>query len=111
MKGIICIDYPLKELNYAFLNFPAIAKIMKMIMSAATIVAPTGVSARTETRMPASEHPTEITEAQIVTLLKLLKTRIAESAGKMMRAEIRSAPTRFIAITITTAVRIASDRL
>ena len=35
---------------------------------------------------------------------KLLKTRIAVSAGKMMSAETSRAPTSFIARTITAAV-------
>ena len=46
-----------------------------------------------------------------ITEKKLLKILIAERAGKIIRAEIRSAPTRFIAITITIAVITASARL
>ena len=39
---------------------------------------------------------------QTVTLRKLLKTRIAERAGKITSAEISKDPTRFIANTIIT---------
>ena len=96
---------------YAFFNFPITEKTAKTMISATTIVAPTGVSKRIERIIPAREQMIAVEAAQIVTLLKLLKILIAERAGKMISAEIRSAPTRFIAITITTAVIIASARL
>ena len=48
---------------------------------------------------------------QTVTAKKLRKSRIADSAGKMTNAEIKSAPTRFIANTMTTATTKASIRL
>ena len=83
----------------------------KAARSAATMVLPTGVPARIEIKRPATEHTTETTAEHTVTLLKLLKTRIAERAGNITRAEIKSEPTRFIASTIITAMIIAITRL
>ena len=80
-------------------------------MSAITIVAPTGVLARIDTRIPIAAQNTDRHAEQIVTDLKLLNTRIAESAGKIISAEIRSEPTRLIPITIMTAMIIAIIRL
>ena len=80
-------------------------------MSAATIVLPTGVPARTAIKIPVIAHATEMIAVQIVTEKKLLKRRIEESAGKTMRAEMRSDPTRFMASTMMTAVMIATRRL
>ena len=80
-------------------------------MSVMTIVDPTGVSIKIEAMIPISAQMTEITAAQMVTERKLLKTLIAESAGKITRAEIKSEPTRFIARTIITAIIIAITRL
>ena len=48
---------------------------------------------------------------QIVTPLKLLKTRIAESDGNIIRAETNSDPTKFIATTITIAIIVAKNIL
>ena len=47
---------------------------------------PTGVPARMEIRMPSREQKTDRIAEQIVTLRKLLKTRMADSAGKMTAA-------------------------
>ena len=77
----------------------------------ATIVEPTGVPAKMATRIPAREQTTEMTAAATVTVKKLLKTRIAESAGNTTSAETKSAPTRFIARTIMTAIIMAMSRL
>ena len=55
-------------------------------------------------KIPIIAQVTEIIAELIITEKKLLKILIAERAGKMISAEIRSAPTRFIASTITTAV-------
>ena len=77
----------------------------------ATIVEPTGVPARIEINSPETEHTTETAALQIITLLKLRKTRIAESAGKITRALIKSEPTRFIARTIIMAIITAITRL
>ena len=80
-------------------------------MSAATMVEPTGVPARIATRIPISEQTTEITAAATVTEKKLLKMRMAERAGNTTKADTRSAPTRFIASTITAAIITAIIRL
>ena len=80
-------------------------------MSAATIVLPTGVPARTAIKIPVIAHATEMIAEQIVTEKKLLKTRIAEIAGKITSAEIKSEPTRFIASTMITAMMMAIARL
>ena len=85
--------------------------MMNAIISAATIVLPTGVPVRIETRSPAIEQTTEITAEQIVTERKLLKILIALRAGKITSAEIKSEPTRFIASTIIIAIMIAITRL
>ena len=66
-------------------------------MSTATIVEPTGVPARMEIRIPAVALSTDITAALTVTERKDLKSLIADSAGKITSAEIRSEPTRFTA--------------
>ena len=75
------------------------------------MVEPTGVEARIETMIPAAEQMTDITAEQRITERKLLKSRIADSAGKIISAEIKSDPTRFIARTITDAVMTAIRRL
>ena len=88
-----------------------IVNIKNAARSAATIVLPTGVPARIEIKRPATEQTTETTAEQRVTERKLLNTRIAERAGKITRAEIKSEPTRFIASTMITAIMIAITRL
>ena len=79
--------------------------------SIATIVEHTGVPARIESNMPKIAHSTEMIAEHIVTRLKLLHRCIAESAGNMTSADIRSEPTRFIASTMITAITIAKSRL
>ena len=83
----------------------------KATKSAATIVEPTGVPAKIEIKSPEIEQIDESTAEQIVTERKLLKILIAERAGKMIKAEIKSEPTRFIASTIIIAIMIAITRL
>ena len=80
--------------HFAFLSLPASENAANTTMSAATIVEPTGVPYMTEARIPSTEQSTEITAALAMTARKLLNTRIAERAGKMMSAEMSSAPTR-----------------
>ena len=60
---------------------------------------------------PVSAQITDNTAEKMVTDLKLLKILMAESAGKMIRADIRRDPTRFIASTMITAVTAAIRRL
>ena len=76
-----------------------------------TIVGPTGVENIIAERIPRRAQATEITVDVTTTRLKVLATRIAESAGKITSAEIRSEPTRFMARTIITAVMTAISRL
>ena len=59
-------------------------------MSAATMVEPTGVSIRMDTKMPVSAHSTDSAAEQIVTPLKLLNTRIAEQGP--VRIRLRNVP-------------------
>ncbi len=84
---------------------------IKQIISTSIIVAPTGVPAKIERIIPKKAHKTEIIPEQIITPLKLLKTRIAESAGNITSADTKSEPTKFIAITITMAIILASKML
>ena len=58
---------------------------MKAKMSTATIVEPTGVPARIETSIPSEAQVTDKHAEQIVTDLKLLKTRIEDNAGTLRR--------------------------
>ena len=81
-----------------------ILQTAKIPISIITIVEPTGVSVNIETRIPTSAPNTEKTHEATVTLLKLLKISIEDTDGKMMSAEIKSVPTRFIARTITVAM-------
>lgn len=80
-------------------------------ISTATMVEPTGVEYIIEIRMPSSAQNTDNIAEQIVTDLKLLNILIAESAGKIISADIKREPTRFIASTIMTAIIIAMSRL
>ena len=83
----------------------------KASISQITIVGPTGVEKIIAEKIPTRAQVTDITVANITTLLNVLIIRIAESAGKITRAEIRSEPTRFIARTIMIAVITAIKRL
>ena len=85
--------------------------IRKTAISAATIVDPTGVPVRMEISIPNTAQDTDNIAEQIVTLRKLRHTRMAEIGGKMIRAEISSEPTRFMASTIITAMITAMIRL
>ena len=75
------------------------------------MVDPVGVPARMEISRPARAQHTESTAEQTVTERKLLKTRMADMAGKIIRAEISRDPTRFIASTMITAITVAISRL
>ena len=80
-------------------------------MSARTIVGPTGVPAIIEARIPVAVQETDKIAEHIVTDLNDLNMRIALNAGKIIKAEIRSEPTRFIAKTMITAVTTAINKL
>ena len=75
------------------------------------MVEPTGVSKRIDERMPNIAQKTDITAEKKMTDLKFLKSRMDERAGKMIRAEIKREPTRFMARTITMAIITAIKRL
>lgn len=75
------------------------------------MVEPTGVSKRIDERMPNIAQKTDITAEKRMTDLKFLKSRMDERAGKMIRAEIKREPTRFMARTITMAIITAIRRL
>ena len=83
----------------------------KTTISSVTIVAPTGVSATIDINIPNIAQKTEKITDVIVTFLKLLKSDIADIAGKITRALIKSEPTSFIARTIMTAITTAKIRL
>lgn len=75
------------------------------------MVAPTGVPATMDIKIPAAEVQTARIPEHIVTLRKLLNILIAETAGKTTKADISNDPTRFIATTITTAMTTAISKL
>ena len=75
------------------------------------MVEPTGVSKRIDERMPNIAQKTDIKAEKRMTDLKFLKSRMDERAGKMIRAEIKREPTRFMARTITMAIITAIKRL
>ena len=74
------------------------------------MVAPTGVPAKIAIIMPIIAQITETTPATIVTAAKLLKSRITERAGKIIKADTNKEPTKFIANTIMTATIVAINK-
>lgn len=78
-----------------------------MIMLSTTTVAPVGVDRKYEHIKPVIKQITEITAEVITTDLKCLHTRIADSAGNIIRLEINNAPIILIPKTIVTAVKNA----
>ena len=88
---------------------PMIQQITNAARSAATIVEPTGVPAKIETMIPNAAQMTESTEEDIITLRKLLKRRIEESAGKMMSAVMSNEPTKYMERTMITAITMARN--
>ena len=91
--------------------FPIITQMKNATMSAATMVEPTGVDANIEISIPITAQTTDKDAENITTPLKFFISLIAESAGKIISADIRSEPTRFIPSTIITAIIIAIRRL
>lgn len=63
------------------------------------------------TSMPTMAQKTDTIAEQMVTLLKVLKTRMEVSAGKMIKAETKSEPTKLMAKTIIVAVIVAITKL
>ena len=66
-----------------FMTMDARQKMKNTQISADTMVEPTGVPASIEMIMPLAAHNRDITTEQMITLLKLLNTLMAESAGKI----------------------------
>lgn len=83
----------------------------KASISIATTVEPTGVPPRMEISIPVNAQNTDSAAEHMVTALKLLNTRMADSAGKITNADISSDPTRFIASTMMTATTTAISKL
>lgn len=80
-------------------------------MSATTMVGPIGVASIIENKNPVTVQVIDVITEQIITERKLLKTRIDDSAGKIISADTSSEPTRFMASTITTAIITAMRKL
>ena len=80
-------------------------------MSTTAMVGPTGVEARIATIIPKTAQAVDMHAESRTVPLKVLERRIAASAGKIISAEVRSEPTRFIASTMSTAVITARGRL
>ena len=70
-----------------------------------------GVERRSARRSPVKDPATERRAEQITTERKLRNRRMADRAGKMMREEMSSAPTSFIASTMTTPLTAAMRKL
>ena len=100
---LFIIDYTIFYLTH----LPTTIQITKAIKFATIILAPAGVDQTKEEIIPTIKHTKEIITAQIITLKKLLKIRIAESAGNTIKLEIIIAPIKRIPITIVNAVRTA----
>ena len=81
------------------------------MISAHTIVGPTGVSNKIDAMMPIAVQSTDMTAEQIVTDLNDLNILIALKAGKIIKAEMSNEPTRFIAKTMIIAVITAITML
>lgn len=75
------------------------------------MVDPTGVPASMDIIIPNNAQNTDMKAEHMVTALKLLNNLIAQRAGKITSADIKSEPTRFIASTIITAIIMAIIRL
>ena len=82
-------------------------QIRNTARSATTTVGPMAVAKRSEIITPMVAEAKEMTTAQSVTPLNVLKSRIAERAGKIMRADASKAPSIFIASTTVTPTAIA----
>ena len=84
---------------------------MNIKTSTPTIVEPTGVPLTIDISSPAMADTTDIILDAIVTDLKVLNILIADITGNIIKADIRSEPTRFIASTMITAVSTDMIRL
>ncbi len=92
-------------------TFPATQNAANAAMSTTTTVAPTGVPAKMAANIPTNAQKTDNMAEHAVTERKLLNTRIADKAGNITSADIKSDPARFIASTMMTAMMTAISRL
>ena len=76
--------------------------------SVTTTDAPTGAASKKEAVSPAQKQAPDDTPAQITTPRKLLNSRMAVRAGKMIREEMSMAPIIRIPSTMVRAVRMLS---
>ena len=83
------------------------AQTTKTQRSAATTVGPMADAVKSDIAIPMAEHARADRTAKNVTLLKVLKSCIADRAGKMISADANSAPSIFIATTTVMAVMTA----
>ena len=90
-----------------FLIAPSKPHIRNVTRSATTMVGPMGEAIKSDAVIPTNAWNKEMQAAQTVTCLNVLKMRIAERAGKITKADTKSAPKRFIATTTVTAVTMA----
>lgn len=85
---------------YLFLIFPITKQITNVIASNKTIVAPTGVDIKIDTRIPIKALITPITTEKIMTFLYREVILIADNDGKINNAVTNKEPTKLIAITM-----------
>ena len=99
-------------INYMrFVTIPITLKIRKATAFTNTTLAPAGVEYKNETVIPIKKQATEIIPDEIMTLLKLLNTRIEVKAGKIIKLEINIVPIIRIPRTIVIAVKNAINIL
>ena len=85
--------------------------MINIIKFTITTVAPVGESSINEENIPIMNAITETIAEVITTAPKLLHTRRAERAGKIIRLDISIAPIIRIPITLVTAVKTAIREL
>ena len=93
------------------LIFPIIQNRKKANILAITMLAPVGVSRRTDASIPKTKHTTETIPEHTTTLLNVLQMRMEVRAGKITRLDIKSAPISLMPRTIITAVSTATRAL
>lgn len=93
---------------YNYVRFSLIIEIIQNAKNTAaftiTTLAPVGVSSEYEAHIPTKKQHNDSTPEQIITDLNFLHKRIDESAGKIIKADIRSVPIIRIPITMVSAV-------
>ena len=94
-----------------FVTHPMIEKRIKTTAFTMTTLAPAGVEYINDKVIPIKKQTTDITPDEIMTDLKLLKTRIDVNAGKIIKLEINIVPIMRIPKTIVIAVKKAINIL